>query len=546
MLVKKRGYALLIVLGFAAVLAVFTASMASRTAFGTQTIHARGQVDKASYAAQSGIQATLANLYDPVPTLSSISGGDTQNLASADWFINNRTVYLDGSEVDMSSMSQVYHNIVGMPGAVDIAPDETVIPKNFFYIISVGLVGATINEETREFEGGIIREATTIGTIVGPIYPLMPQAIFANGELDLRDTYVDHFDSRTGPKVRNNGAGNGLMECDFPEATVVVNHNRLEDVHLSTARIDGHFLFNKASMSILEVFQESHDSPQAPSIVEPAWRYGVPGVYMYNGPNDTINGYLGSLTLEGLDQGIDLNALELTEVLAKTASPYTTREGLVLEEGGIYLQEGDLVVSGYGEIIVQDSNGDGEIEDTILLVEDDIRFLGSNVLINWDGLPKNLKLYSLNENTTFEVQDNQYVCALVTGKKMDIRLTNAEIWGAVMGNNVLMKNSYVNFDSSLQDPSILVSNFSCRVRGEGSELGIKVQPMELLELPINGFVPPSMGGDMAELVVVAGPLGTPLEPGGPPGGGGGGGVQAPIAPADPDPRGGGGGSMEMK
>lgn len=507
MLNKNRGFALLVVLGFAAVLAVFTVAMASRTVSNLYTTGTRGQVAQASYAAQSGVQGALANLYDPI---SSPGAAGNSDLANAQWFVTERSLLLESPDSDMMSVSRFYHNIVGAPGRTEIAPDNTVIPQDFFYIISVGMVGATVDSQTYEIEGGVVREATTLGVTVGPAFPLMPQALYADGSINLYRTDIDHFDSRLGVKARYNGNGAGLMNCNFPEASVVVGHNDPSLVSLTQSRIDGHFLFRKASLAALKSFQESHDLPQAPSIAEPAWRFSIPSAYHYTGPNDTINGFIGSLPLEPRSGGIDPSLIQLDGVFSASASPYTSSDnGLTLDEGGIYLHEGNLEVSGTGYIRVLDTNLDGEIEDVILLVEGDIRFLGGEIDINYGGQPKNLKIYSVGENTQF-FSDTAQVCALVAGKKMNINVINSIIWGALLGNNVSMSNSHLNFDVTLQNPTKLAENFNARIIAELSKPGIALSTQQLKSVPLDTTAPPSLGGSTP--VIIPGPVGIAPEP----------------------------------
>ena len=110
----KRGYGLVVVLGFAAVLAVFTAAIGAQASYSLGAVSRRGQTDQAYYGAYTGIQMTIALLREPPQGVDFNDDG----IYGDSWLEMDRKVRLmmpNGVE----AAARLYHNLNGFAGGVD-------------------------------------------------------------------------------------------------------------------------------------------------------------------------------------------------------------------------------------------------------------------------------------------------------------------------------------------------------------------------------------------------------------------------------------------
>lgn len=546
---RRQGFALLIILAFAAILAVFTAAMASQTAFNLKTTEHRNQTDKASYAAKTGVQACLAALYEaPLP----VRFDYDDDGVNGTWFSEDRNAIIDIKPMNALTVARVFHNIEGMPGQQEdgIAPDGVKIPEGFIYIISVGAVNSNLNE-LGEIEGGVRHQATTMGVTVGPAYPPMPQAIFARNNLRLTDTTVDHFDSAIKPFLPYNGGGTRIADSFFSEASIVVDNNAgLGQVKLEgTTEIDGHF-FLRGDQGEIHNFVNSgvfHPGGDLPDIRMDLFRYLWPGALSYKGENGILNGLVGPL--KGVyppNDTFDVDAIQITETLSGSFGNIGSGVTRKLDSGGVYFLDGDLMVSGSGELVVVDGNtgvplgsgpgSDDGVDSVILLVNGNID-LGSGSKLNDGERPGRLKIYALGANRNLRIENTQRIYALIAGDDLNIQVRDSNVWGALFGNNVEVENSSIYFDRKLKDPDAVASNFTFKVLGETASAGVNLNVADLM----------GSGHDMdAPAVPDVGDLGNPSgtpDPGDP---------VDPDDPVDPSPpppggsSGSGGGSVMME
>ena len=175
---SKRGFGLVIVLGFAAVLAVFTAAVGAQASFALNTVSRKGQADQAYYGAYTGIQLAVSFLKEP--PLNQDFDGD--GVIGDNWLLTDRKVLLD-MENGVTAASRLYHNLDGLPGGIqdfvdldgdgandNAPPDLTDVPPDHFYVMAVGVT-----------ESGVEAEAVTMGSVLAPNFPVLTHAAFALG-----------------------------------------------------------------------------------------------------------------------------------------------------------------------------------------------------------------------------------------------------------------------------------------------------------------------------------------------------------------------------
>ncbi|MCA9779645.1 MAG: hypothetical protein KC800_23115, partial [Candidatus Eremiobacteraeota bacterium] len=451
----KKGYALVLVLGFAAVLAVFTASIASQTALNLRSTERRTQTDLAYYAAQTGTQFIISLLYDPPPP----DDYDEDGYVGT-WLGEDRSARVIMDATDSEAIAHLFHNLQGIPGGVSTAPDGTVIPPDYIYITSLGVVNGQYDSDGN-LTGGVQHRVTTMGSTLAPDYPLMPQAIYAARRATINGT-IDHFDSRQAVPAAPpyfpywGGSSVGPMDCPYPDASVVVDQDTFAgNVTLGpNAHIDGHLLLSpSAAQTELENLALSPQFAAPRPMLGGVFQFSEANVHAHAGDNDKVNGFVGNLPFPRTPFQIDLNQVQLDGTFPSGDGTISGGETLNLQEGGIYLQEGFLAVQNGGQVVVQDTNGDGEIDDTILLVEGNITISDSPKGVNGDAPPHRLKLFSLESGSQFQMTNSEAFC-LVAGNDLTIDIDGSSIlWGAVIGNEVTLQDgALLHFDVAMRDP----------------------------------------------------------------------------------------------
>ena len=464
-----RGFALIFVLAFAAIIVVFSAVAGSQASFNLKLVSNRGQSDRAYYAATTGTHLILSMLRepppaDPDPWLSHDS--------SLEWPMSNNT--------DM--FAKVFHNLEGFDHATPEAPDLTKIPPGCFYIVSLGVVNGRF--EGGEIVGGVRYEQTTMGTTLRPSYPLLPHAAYAYDRLTIEDAIVDHFDSRNGsaPWQSSHYSTSASVQAR-PEASVATELKELGSPNAiqvtgTSAKIYGNVLMGSGTSDAdLTALASSLPGtpPRATDTPDTRARpFGVPGTGSSGVETRAIVGRVDVLTSTKIPPDMNYSA-DRVEML--TGSLPAT-----LAEGKIYLRPNDLDVSGVLNVV--DTNGDGKIEDTIVLVERNITFR-SGSQINRNSPPRQLKFYSLDtagSGTTFIAQSgSKDNFCLVSGANLDVTLeSDSELWGAVFGKRVFLKpTSQLHYDVVLRDPTILADTYDFQLSSSVVSPGASVNPGDL-------------------------------------------------------------------
>lgn len=474
------------VMVFAAVITVFTAAVGAQAAFNLKLANQRGETDRAYYAAQTGTQLILSLMREPPPDLDYDGDG---NIGT--WLGEDGSMQLTSPSTKSEAIAHVYHNIQGFDHATTTAPDGTVIPPDHFYIISVGVVNG-VYDASGNLQSGVSYEANTMGASLNPSYPIIPFAIFGFTGVDI-DGSVSHFDSRVpttptagswGPS--DGGAGTGKpMDCPYPEASVAVNATSDTDVVIGpNAKIDGSILFGSATTDIVRQ-QESDDisvahggsagngPPHPPAHSPHGYAYGQTKKLANVSPvgdDPILNG-----VIDVLQEDKSTNIAPDVDP-ADYASTYSSgySGNFNLQEGQVYYVDGNMYVGASQSININDTNGDGKIDDVVIIVKDNIDFNGANIGANGLTPPRHIKIYSQN-GTTFNMVNSNAFC-MVAGPHLaaDIDGTST-LWGAVIADTVkLHTGGAVNFDVALRDPIAVADIYGFYLTGANIASGANV------------------------------------------------------------------------
>jgi hypothetical protein len=464
---RRRGFALIFVLAFAAIVIVFTAAAGAQANFNLRMGNSRGQTDRAYYAANTGTQLILSLMREP-PSDRDFDGDSVVGT----WLGEDCSVSLSMLSTNADCFARVYHNIQGYGNAQDTAPDGTPIPKDCFYIVSLGVVNGEY-DALGNIIGGFRQDQATMGATLAPRFPIMPHAAFAFDQLRIEGT-VDHFNSAVSAWPWT-PSGNR----QFPEASVGTNEVVASAVSVTgTGDVNGNVLLGfGAPASELSALAGGLGTPP-PTVAAAATAvnaFGRAGVDNYgNVANTVVSGRVDSLPAPKTIPNMDFDPARIEPPFpAGDVSAGVVRE---LEEGKIHRQIGDLVVNG-GEIVVQDTNGDGIVEDAILLVDGDITF--SSGRINHQLPPRRLKIYSSGPaGTTFTMNSGSEAFCLVAGLNLESTIsTGATLWGAVLGDDITVQTgATVNFDVNLRDPNFLAGIYGFYLGTTTITPGVSLSP----------------------------------------------------------------------
>ena len=134
----RKGFALIFVMAFAAIVAVFAAVTGAQATYNMRLTANRGHSDRAYYAANTGTQLILSLMREPPSDRDFDLDGNVGT-----WLGEDCSVMLPMVSINADTFARVYHNIQGFGNAQGSAPDGTIIPPDCFYIVSLGVVNGT-------------------------------------------------------------------------------------------------------------------------------------------------------------------------------------------------------------------------------------------------------------------------------------------------------------------------------------------------------------------------------------------------------------------
>ncbi|GMU54401.1 MAG: hypothetical protein AMXMBFR33_35470 [Candidatus Xenobia bacterium] len=202
----------MVVLGVAAVLAIFTGAIGANAAMNLRSVTRQSKVDQAHYAAYTGVQISMSCIKEP--PVDPVTG------VVIPWLETDPSIIVQLRD-NVSCTARTYHNIEGLNGRLNTADDGTNIPPNCFYIVSVGSVSQTVSASS-----------SSMGAIVAPLFPVIDHAVFGSSLVQVNGL-VDHFDSAALPPAIN-------PACTIPGAPVGTNATAAASLQVgAAAHIDG-------------------------------------------------------------------------------------------------------------------------------------------------------------------------------------------------------------------------------------------------------------------------------------------------------------------
>jgi hypothetical protein len=555
---KKSGFALVIVLGFAAVLTVFTAAVGAQASFSLHAVDRKGQADQAYYGAYTGIQMSLALLKEPPEGIDF----DGDNIPGDSWLEMDRSVLLPLPNGGQAA-ARLYHNLDYFTGSIrdtgpldengdpaNVPPDGTEIPPDHFYIMAVG-----------ESASGIQTEAVTMGAAVAPDFPILNHAAYGLSRLNIEGT-VDHFNSRDIPAsppsgfvpvldpersvpTDPNSAPPHDASVNVPLAHVGSSQDTPTDVIIgSAAKINGYlFVDSNGTGSPGAAFPTlPSGGPAVDAILMSSAAISDPYVMGGGGGggataldasgNPVLNGYVDRQTNNKRVPEITPPDDSLT--LGGGGTYTVPAGGLALDEGNVYQCAGDFRCFGTSSVTVTDTDADGRIEPVTIIVAGNILFDGA-IDVNQNRPPENLKFFAPN-STSFTLTNSSQIFSLIAGTDLNVSIEdNSELWGAVLGTDVTLDaTSAIHFDRNLLDANTVAASFGFTTSGTASSAGAATST-KVLTTPTVG-----VGGGTTTTTTTGGtttaPPPTTTTTGGTTTGGGGGGCGCGC----------GGGSMMLK
>ncbi len=185
---RNRGFGLMTVIFALGILSIFTLAVLTTT---NQTMHAvtNGEkVDRARYAAYSGIQSALERLNRQAPGWSHYVQVPGQVAPPTNPTADDEDLMQVGfrTSSDVQAIVGVYNNSNFCPLAYRsaTAPDGTVIPPGKIYISATAFVSGNKKLETASI--GVLTTASGI---------TFDKALFSDGQLAVNDAYIDSFSS---------------------------------------------------------------------------------------------------------------------------------------------------------------------------------------------------------------------------------------------------------------------------------------------------------------------------------------------------------------
>lgn len=398
LLKTKRGFGLVVVLGIAAVLAIFTGAIGANAAMNLRSVTHESLMDEAHYAAFTGIQLSMGCIKEPPP-------------GREDWLETDPSIALQ-IKSNVSCTARTYHNLDGLAGQTPVADDGTKIPLNNFYIVAVGTVAQNVTATS-----------SSMGAIVSPLFPPLDHAVFGNSSV-LVNGVVDHFSSSVTPMAAD-------PACSVPEAPIGSNSANLSDFQLGSAtHVDG----------------ELHLGPGASS-GDVTTLEGARVAVNVNG-QPTATGPASSLPAAKAMP--DLSAPDAATTLAPSTSGFTVSSGrCYVINGNLTLSNATITVNGTGNALVF-VNGNISISDSPnLTVEQRPEKLKIYCL------DPNGSFTMVNSKGYFVVAGNGNFSATVgSSTPPGAGVFDSELYGAVLADRVTVnEGSAVHFDQALADPT---------------------------------------------------------------------------------------------
>jgi hypothetical protein len=450
---KRRGIGLLVVLTAVTILALFSGAILLTT---VRTLHAVSdgeKLDKARYAAFSGIQTALSRLNAPdgvrwshciqQPT----AGAPSVPPVPLPSELEDLMLVTFRGDADVSAVVGVYNNSLFCPQEFrsPTAPDGTAIPEGSIYISATGIV-----------KGKKKLELTTVGALLNASGYTFENALFSDGELRVTSGVIDSFDSTkttpptaaghatlpVPPEYAQGAGGLPFFYAPYLDPTQPATNRQLA-TPLGEAKVG-----SNTGIKVGAVAVPPGGPPGSPPGPPP-----VPGVALVDGDG------VAQDTLSILETPPDGDLLGATKSSAEKSIPKTfvpagatpltvpASGPIVLQPGTAYVIDGGLTLDGR-EVTVAAGTGAATI---FVNGKVDIK----NSSLNLKGVPKSLQIYVVDDPVAEAAGDIKLEGTkgsfLMAGGSAEMEVTGqCDIFGALMAKKMLFGgDSKLHYDKSI-------------------------------------------------------------------------------------------------
>lgn len=371
---RRRGFGLMTILFALAILGVFTLAVLTTT---TQTIQAVGngeRVDRARYAAYSGIQSALERLNRVDPSWARYVKAGTAPPASPTPDDEDLMQVTFSSSSDVQAIVAVYNNSDFCPVAFRsaTAPDGTVIPHGKIYISATAFINGQKKLETASL--GVLTTAAGVN---------FDKALFGDSQLAVSDSTIDAFSSDNTTPV---SAVSGSIPASGPDTT-----GWAFQYAPYLTLVGGSLQNTQQTASVGTNSPSSSDVVLSNSSIDGGLQRGTGYVSSGPLPSDVYFSKAESTGTKSMPK-----IFVPPTATALPAQSYTAGAEWKVNSGSILHVTGDLTVDG-GKITVQ-PDASGTINPVQIFVDGDVNFV-NGAQINWGGKPKNLQIYRVSAST---------------------------------------------------------------------------------------------------------------------------------------------------
>ncbi len=410
-IVSQKGNAVFLILAICGVLAIFTGAVGLGAVNNMRGTSQSSMDDQARFIAAAGVQAALARLSEPRvwPSPATPNGqGDVWSIADYNYERDHLGLWSTTSPGLHADVS-VYNNTPGAFHRSSTGPDGTAIPPGRILIISSGIFD----------DGRGARQSTTVAALAKPAGVVFDKAAFGADKVSILDSLVDCVDSGVAGWTPASYAPYDLTVDAVRGATVASNNN-----------ISDSIVFNGGS-------QVDGDVMSGPSSA-----LGAIGYY-----GATITGVDGTLT-----SAKDTNTL----IAPASATPLggggdvNYNAGVSTLSAGTYHISGDLNLSPGAELTLTGP--------TVIFVDGDLAVDGA--ILNMDRKPSDLQIFLTGGPSTVADFVGSQGSLLIAGADVEANISDSELFGAVLGNEVSIQNSSLHYDQAVATTQLGSSNWT--------------------------------------------------------------------------------------